>query len=70
MQMTRIESSNLKAAGFENGRLVVEFVSGTQYEGEATQQEYNDFLKAESKGSYFARVFRSRMTKVEDDDAA
>lgn len=68
MALTKVESSNINAIGFVDGKLIVEFKGGTRYQCAATQTEYDAFLKAESKGAHFARVFRARMTKVEEEE--
>lgn len=60
MTLTKVKSSNIAAVGFADGRLIVEFKSGTRYSYAATAEEYDALLKADSIGSYFSRVIRPR----------
>ena len=71
MKMIPIKSSNIKAAGYENGTLRIQFSNGSLYDyHEATAQLYNDFMEAESQGRFFHQKIKSKLTstKVEKDD--
>jgi hypothetical protein len=58
--MKSLKSSNLKAAGFENGTLVVEFKKGSTWAYKGVPQEtYDQLMAAESAGSFFHRNIRN-----------
>lgn len=53
MEMIKVESSNIKQIGFENGTLKVEFQNGNSYKYlEVPKQLFEDLQKAESKGKF------------------
>ncbi len=58
MQMTPIESSNVKAVGWEMGELWVEFANGTYRYFNVSQDTFEAFLAAESKGGFFQKQIR------------
>lgn len=56
MRMIPVESSNVSEIGYESGRLVVRFKSGTAYEYLAVPVDVHASLMASaSKGQYLAR---------------
>lgn len=69
MQLKPVKSSNIKAVGFEDGQLEVEFHSGKRYRYAATKDEFETMIKTDSIGSYFSRVIRPRPAlEVTDED--
>ena len=71
MQMIPVKSSNIKAAGYENGTLRIQFSNGSLYNyHEATAELYYDFTEAESQGKFFHQKIKGKLTgtKVEKDD--
>lgn len=68
MQMTSIQSSNIKAAGYENNTLRVRFGNGTEYDYKGVSpQMFDGLMLAKSQGKFFNTVIRSKFTgtKVE-----
>ena len=59
MDMRPVISSNVKAAGFADSKMQIQFNSGATYEAEVSQADYDQFLAAKSKGSYFAKVLKN-----------
>lgn len=59
MELQPVISSNIKAAGFADGKMQIQFNSGTTYEAETTQADYNTFMAVKSKGSHFAKVMKT-----------
>lgn len=59
--MTNVESSIVKAIGFEAGQgLTVELVTGAKYlYKDATEAQYQEFMSSKSKGQYFSKVVRT-----------
>lgn len=69
MEMQYVESSNLKAIGYdqENAILEIEFKDGSAYEYyDVPQYEYDGFMSAGSKGKYaYANIYkRYRQQKI------
>lgn len=69
MEMQYVESSNLKAVGYDqdNAILVIEFRDGSVYEYyDVPQYEYDGLMCAESKGKYaHANIYkRYRQQKI------
>lgn len=63
-ELTPVESSNLTAVGWYDGRLRVQFKSGTLCEYDnVTRALFDELLAAESKGSWFARVIRKDVAR-------
>lgn len=64
MQLTTNPNSksHVKAYGFENGYIRVEFQQGVTYDygPNATEQDYNDLLQADSKGKYVQNVLKEK----------
>jgi hypothetical protein len=61
MEMKAIQSSNIKAAGFDNGVLRVRFGNGTEYDYTGVPEAvYRDFLTSKSQGKYFHANIRSK----------
>lgn len=58
MELQPVISSNIKAAGFADGKMQIQFNSGVPYEAEMTQADYDAFMAAKSKGSHFAKVMK------------
>ncbi len=68
MQMIPVKSSNIKAAGFENNVLRVQFGNGTEYDYQNVSAEtFNNFIKAESQGKFFHKNIKGKFegSKVE-----
>lgn len=60
MEMKPLESSNLKAAGFENGTLIIEFTNGTRYSYKNVPRHvYDELLAAPSHGKFFHLAIRN-----------
>lgn len=59
MELRPIKSSNIKAAGYADGTLRIEFTNGRQYDYKAVPEaEARALFDSESAGSYFARSIR------------
>lgn len=68
MELTAIESSNIKAVGYNDDEqeLHVQFNSGKTYSyAEVPQQVYDDFMAAESKGKFFFASIKSKFESTE-----
>lgn len=76
--ITPVESSQLHSAGFTDGTLAVTFKSKRSDTGQGpvyhipgvTQDEYDEFMKAESLGTAYGKMFKPRdcfcLSKAED----
>lgn len=65
-------STQVKAAGFDaaQGTLRVTFHSGNSYDYPATQEHFDGFMAADSKGKYFNEHIKPLIgAKVDPDDA-
>lgn len=62
--MDAVASSNIKAIGFDQQTLAVQFVNGTvyHYTGETAQAHYEAMKAAPSKGVYYAQHIRKDKT--------
>ncbi len=65
MEMVAVNSSSIKAVGYEDGRLYVNFRSGSRYVYEDVPRKvYDDFRAASSLGRFFVHfikgVYRGR----------
>ena len=62
--MDAVASSNIKAIGFDQQTLAVQFVNGTvyHYTGETAQAHYEAMKAAPSKGIYYAQHVRKDKT--------
>jgi len=61
MRRTHVESSVIRAVGFERGTLEIEFVSGALYHYyDVPDQVHRELLAAESHGTYFNARVRDR----------
>jgi len=61
MELTSVDSSNIKAIGYENGLLRVLFHSGHFRDiTDVTQELHAAFLAADSKGKFYARHFMGK----------
>lgn len=61
MEMVPVQSSNVKALGWEDEVLEVEFVKGGKYRYTGVPEEiYNILLNADSVGKAFYRYIRPR----------
>lgn len=61
INMTPINSSNIKAAGYLEGTLYVQFLSGNTFSYLNVPAEvYNAFMDADSKGKYFASSIKGQ----------
>lgn len=59
--LTPVTSSNVKAIGYDDGALFVEFHgSGTYRYDKVPRQVFDDFLAAESAGRFFAANVRGK----------
>lgn len=53
MKLNEVVSSNIKSIGYDKGTLVIEYLSGAQYEYyDVPQEVYDELVKAESKGRF------------------
>lgn len=62
MDMQAVSSSNIESIGYDNTekKMAVKFIGGATYTyTPVTQKEFSDFLKSESKGSYFHKNFKA-----------
>ena len=61
MKMQPVASSNIKAVGYEDGELRIEFLNGKSYAytGPTAERHHQEILKAESAGRYFAQHVRN-----------
>lgn len=60
MEMNSLDSSNLKAAGFENGTLIIEFTNNTKYSYKNVPRHvYDELLAAPSHGKFFHLAIRN-----------
>jgi len=61
VEMKPVASSNIQAVGFENGELMIRFANGRtyRYTGPKVAEHHEAFMKAESKGRYFAQHIRN-----------
>jgi len=61
MTMIRVNSSAIRAVGYDGCTLAVEFHSGRTYDHPGVPESvYREFMGASSKGSYYARHIRGR----------
>jgi hypothetical protein len=59
MNMTPVNSSNIEAVGYEDGRLQVNFKSGSRYVYEDVPRHIaDDFLAADSPGRFFVHFIK------------
>jgi hypothetical protein len=67
MEMQLVISSNIKAIGFEEDKMRVEFNSGATYEATASQSDFDTFMVAKSKGQHFNKILKKAFvwTKIE-----
>lgn len=68
MNRKLVASSNIRSIGLENGAMEIEFTDGRvyRYTGPKVPEHYEQLMKAESVGRYFAQHVRScPHTKVE-----
>jgi hypothetical protein len=56
-----VDSSTIKAIGYADGVLVVEFTNGHLYAYNMAPAEFEAFARAESKGSYFNKTIRGKV---------
>lgn len=60
MKLIEVQSSNIKAIGYESGCLFVEYPSGTyEYQG-VPEKVYTDLMAAESKGSFMNQYIKGQ----------
>ena len=61
MKMQPVASSNIKAVGYENGELRIEFANSRTYSftGSTAERHHQELLKAASVGRYFAQHVRN-----------
>jgi len=65
MDMKPITSSNIAAAGYENGTLRIRFSSGAEYDYHDVPEELGlGIFEAESAGKYFHGAIRSTFQGV------
>jgi hypothetical protein len=63
VDLVPVESGNISAVGWDraNATLYVKFTSGSQYAYSGVPEKtFNDFLKASSKGKFFAKFVRDK----------
>ena len=69
MKMTSVKSSNIKAVGYDEGKMIlrVRFYSGGTYEyKDVPRKVWMDFITSKSLGKYFYKNIRDKYktTKV------
>lgn len=67
--MIFVDSSNVEAIGYDSGQrdLYVQFQGGRTYiYANVSEQTYNEFLRADSKGSYLNREIKPNYEYRED----
>lgn len=65
MRMEHVKSSNIKAAGYEDGTMRVQFGNGTMYDYKGvSQQMFDGFKFAKSQGRYFNQVIKPKFTGI------
>lgn len=57
MDLIPLKSSNVAAAGWEDGRINVQFRDGAVYEGECSSEAFQGLMQAKSPGKYVQTVF-------------
>ncbi len=55
-----VDSSTIKAIGYEDGICVVEFANGSLFSYAMEHREFEKFAGAESKGKYFNQAIRGK----------
>ena len=61
MQLIPVKSSNLKAAGHDNGIMRVQFPNGTEYDYKGVSAEvFNNMLQSKSVGKFFHTNIKSK----------
>jgi len=61
MQLIPVKSSNLKAAGHDNGIMRVQFSNGTEYDYKGVSAEvFNNMLQSKSVGKFFNTNIKSK----------
>ena len=71
MLMRKVNSSNISAAGYENGTMRVQFSNGAHYDYKGVSaQMFDGFLTAKSQGKFFNTVIKGKFngTKVAKED--
>jgi hypothetical protein len=67
MKREPVESSNIRSVGYDASieRLEIEFANGNVYQyHNVPQQEYDEFMRANSQGRYFALHIRDQFKTV------
>jgi hypothetical protein len=60
MEMKPLNSSNLKAVGFDDGTLIIEFTNNTKYSYKNVPRHvYDELLAAPSHGKFFHAHIRN-----------
>ena len=63
MLMQKITSSNITAAGYDNGTMRVQFSNGTQYDYKGVSpQMFDGFVTATSQGRFFHKLIKPKFT--------
>ena len=66
IQMNAIQSTSISEAGYRRRTMRVKFANGKTYElKKVPRLEYDNFLKANSKGRYFLREIKSHYPSAE-----
>ncbi len=71
MEMKPVKSSNIIAAGYENGVMRVRFSNGTEYDYETVSPTtFTEFMVADSQGKFFHKNIKGKFTstKVEEEN--
>lgn len=66
MERTKVESSQIRSIGFDacRSKMDVEFKPGSIYRySNVSQEVFDTFMKAESKGRFFGQVIKSNPEK-------
>ena len=65
MLMQKIVSSNISAAGYDNGTMRVRFSNGTEYDYKGVSpQMFDGFITAKSQGKFYNTVIRPKFKGV------
>lgn len=63
MWLNAVKSSNIKAIGWEDNVLVIEFNNSTKYSyDDVSKEEYDNFINADSIGSYYHKNIKGKYT--------
>ena len=64
MLMIPVKSSNISAAGYEDGKIRIQFSNGTEYDYEGGAELFNDMLESKSVGKFFHQNIKGKVQGV------